>query len=236
MTLDELAGKGCIFCVLGVVVLLILGGIFSSDSKSPPAAPASQQAGEPPGQDVSASKPETQPDAKLWTVSDDELVLDSSYATALHHYGCTSEEWLADFRRAVDAHDDATMTGYAESGKCINVDGGIPVTVLESGLFTAEFLYRGVKIWADSGAIVQRSQHERVVRAEDFGAKWPYLVSAGVLECRPGKNNAVLFRAHGEWYRLNGSAEGLGPPDDAILRQGYYGAGDILTVGLELCK
>ena len=48
----------------------------------------------------------------------------------------------------------------------------------------------------------------RNITAQEFGAKWPFTVSSGTLNCSPP--SVVTFRANGRTYAVNGMASSRG--------------------------
>lgn len=68
--------------------------------------------------------------------------------------------------------------------------------------------------------------NERIVRKAEYGEAWPFTMDEGTLACVEG--SAVILRAPGGEYALNGRARGLGrwAEPDAIWRTGELMPGD----------
>lgn len=89
------------------------------------------------------------------------------------------------------------------------------------------------------------SARQKVIRQSDYGDKWAFTVSNGILSCvNPGdKYPAITFTTDNKTYAINGIAKGLGYPDiDPIWKDNPNTSGLKVNIspfiqrGLSLCS
>lgn len=70
-------------------------------------------------------------------------------------------------------------------------------------------------------SIQAAAKDEVTISKDQFGDKWPLLVSSGVVKCLTIGNGSVVFEAEGKTYAVNGTAKG------AAKRYGFHPIEDI---------
>ena len=91
-----------------------------------------------------------------------------------------------------------------------------------------------------AGASVACGPREGYITIAEYGDAWPFIVSAGTLQCDTdgSRKYVTLDTGKGIHYALNGSAKDFGFPDSvSILKPGMTGVhlDQFIQRGLTLC-
>ena len=65
-------------------------------------------------------------------------------------FACRTEQWFQDFMKFAAANDTGSLQAYLDSRKCMEINGGLTVTVLEyPGMLSGQWLvsYKGEKFY-----------------------------------------------------------------------------------------